>query len=54
MDVNYFGVLNTIKAAVPRMVERGEGSVIIVASVMAIIGRPLSLTHPPTHYYEDL
>ena len=38
MDVNYFGVVNTLKAAVPRMVERGEGQVVIVASVMAIIG----------------
>ena len=37
-DVNYFGVVNTVKAAVPRMVERGEGQVVIVASVMAIIG----------------
>lgn len=41
MDVNYFGVVNSVKAAVPRMVARGEGQVVIVASVMAIIGTPV-------------
>ena len=40
MGVNYFGVVHTVKAAVPGMVARRDGQVVIIASVMAIIGEP--------------
>ena len=38
LAVNYCGVVHTVKAAVPGMVARREGQVVIIASVMAIIG----------------
>ena len=38
MAVNYIGVVHTVKAAVPGMVARRNGQVVIVASVMAVIG----------------
>ena len=38
LAVNYFGVVHTVKAAVPGMVARREGQVVIIGSVMSIIG----------------
>ena len=40
LAVNYSGVVHTVKAAVPGMVARREGQVVLIASVMAIIGAP--------------
>ena len=41
MNVNYYGVVHTVKAAVPGMVARREGQVVLIASVMAVIGGQL-------------
>lgn len=38
MDLNYMGTVNALKAALPGMVQRGEGHIVLVASVMAVIG----------------
>mmetsp|Transcript_3625 Transcript_3625/g.10504 ORF Transcript_3625/g.10504 Transcript_3625/m.10504 type:complete len:325 (-) Transcript_3625:661-1635(-) len=38
MDLNYMGVVNVLKAALPGMTARGQGHVVVVSSVMAIIG----------------
>lgn len=40
MDLNYMGVVNVLKAALPGMTARGQGHVVVVSSVMAIIGAP--------------
>ncbi len=42
MDINYFGTLNVVKAAVPGMVERRAGQVVIVASALAVCGTSVS------------
>ncbi len=49
LAVNYSGVVHTVKAAVPGMVARREGQVVIIASVMAIIGAPPSQVKFLTH-----
>ena len=54
LAVNYSGVVHTVKAAVPGMVARREGQVVIIASVMAIIGaspevEPNQLPHTRDH-----
>jgi short-subunit dehydrogenase len=38
MDTNYFGALWCIKAALPAMLERGNGSIINLASITGIMG----------------
>ena len=38
MEVNYMGTVKVLKAALPGMVARGRGLVVVVSSVMAIIG----------------
>ena len=40
MAVNVAGVVTTIKCAVPYMVRRGGGSIVITSSVAAIVGNP--------------
>jgi NAD(P)-dependent dehydrogenase (short-subunit alcohol dehydrogenase family) len=40
MAVNVTGVVTTIKCAVPYMVKRGGGSIVITSSVGAIVGNP--------------
>lgn len=40
MDVNVTGVVTTMKCAIPYMVERGGGSIVITSSVGAIVGNP--------------
>ena len=40
MDVNYFGVFNCLRAAVPGMKERGFGTVIVIASVAGTVAVP--------------
>jgi len=39
-DVNVFGVLNTIKASLPYMLERGEGKIIAVSSISSFCSLP--------------
>lgn len=38
MDVNYFGAVNTTKAILPGMLERGTGYLVNIASMMAVLG----------------
>ena len=38
MELNYFGVLNAVRAVAPSMVERRTGSIIAVASTVALMG----------------
>ena len=38
MDANYFGAVNCIQAALPRMLERREGAIVNVASITGIMG----------------
>jgi short-subunit dehydrogenase len=38
MQLNYMGTVNVLKAALPGLVQRGEGHIVLVASVMAVIG----------------
>lgn len=40
MDINYLGTVNTIKAVLPGMLERGSGSIVNIASMSAIICLP--------------
>ncbi|MFF5982981.1 SDR family oxidoreductase [Streptomyces olindensis] len=38
IDVDYFGTLHAVRAVVPGMVERGQGSVVAVSSAAGLIG----------------
>lgn len=38
MNVNYFGTLHVLKAALPAMVERRQGEVVLVSSAAAVCG----------------
>jgi 3-dehydrosphinganine reductase len=38
MDVNYFGTINTIKALLPSMLERGTGIIVNISSVGGFVG----------------
>lgn len=40
LDVNVVGVLNTIHAALPKMLEQGSGTIVIVSSVLGFRGVP--------------
>lgn len=38
MQLNYFGTLRVIKAALPSMVERRQGEIVLVSSAAAVVG----------------
>ena len=38
MDVNFLGVVRTVKAVLPGMVERGTGHICLVSSVLGVLG----------------
>ena len=38
MELNYMGTVNTVKATLPHMLEKGKGSYIIVSSALALMG----------------
>jgi NAD(P)-dependent dehydrogenase (short-subunit alcohol dehydrogenase family) len=40
LDVNVSGVVSTVKYAIPHLVRRGGGSIVITSSVAAVIGNP--------------
>ncbi len=40
MDLNYMGTVHAVKAALPHMVERGAGHIVLVASAAAVCGAP--------------
>lgn len=48
MDVNYFGVVNAVKALLPGMIERGGGHIAIVASVAGYRGLPTAAGYGPS------
>lgn len=40
MDINYMGTVNTVRAVLPGMVQRGSGSIVNISSFNGIIGVP--------------
>ena len=48
MEVNYQGVVNGIMAVLPAMLKRGQGQILIVASVAGYRGLPRSAAYGPT------
>ena len=40
MNLNYFGTLKVIRAALPDMVERRQGEIVLVSSAAAVVGAP--------------
>ena len=38
MTVNYLGTVHTLQAALPGMLERRQGRVVVVASALAVLG----------------
>ena len=40
MEVNYFGPVALTKAALPAMLQRGSGHIVVVSSVMGYVGTP--------------
>ena len=38
MDINYFGTLHVLKVLIPRMIERGSGTVVNIASQAGFVG----------------
>ncbi|MEM7248224.1 MAG: SDR family oxidoreductase [Acidobacteriota bacterium] len=40
MEINFHGVVNSIQAVLPHMLERGEGNIVIVSSVLGFRGIP--------------
>jgi short-subunit dehydrogenase len=45
MDVNLGGVLNTVEALLPRMMQRRQGQIAIVSSLASFIGLPYSASY---------
>ncbi len=50
MEVNYFGVLNTLRLVLPRMRARGGGRALIVGSGAALIGLPGYSAYAPSKF----
>lgn len=48
MQVNYMGVVNALSAITPNMVARGQGHIVIVASVAGWVGLPQAAAYSPT------
>ncbi len=48
MDVNFFGVVNTVDAVLPGMKARGGGRIVVVASVAGYRGLPNAAAYGPT------
>ena len=38
MQLNYFGTLRVIKAALPAMIEQRQGEIVLVSSAAAVVG----------------
>jgi short-subunit dehydrogenase len=51
MELNYFGVLNTVKAVYEGMVKRRSGHVCIVGSAMSTMGALASCTAAACHTF---
>ena len=50
MEVNYFGVLNTLRALLPLMRARGGGRALVVGSGAALIGLPGYSAYAPSKF----
>lgn len=50
MALNYFGAVHCTKAVVPRMAERRQGCVVLVASAMGVLGFSGYASYAPTKY----
>lgn len=50
VDVNLLGVVNGIRAFVPRMIEQGEGHVVNTASVAGLVTTPLASPYTATKH----
>ena len=48
MAVNYQGVVNVLAVVIPQMVARGQGHIVIVASVAGWVGLPKAAAYGPT------
>lgn len=45
MDVNYFGAQRMTRALLPSMIERGEGSIVNVSSLLGSVGTPTTANY---------
>jgi SDR family mycofactocin-dependent oxidoreductase len=45
LDINLTGVWRSMKAVVPHMIERGEGSIVLISSVVGLEGQMLSANY---------
>mmetsp|Transcript_32727 Transcript_32727/g.59313 ORF Transcript_32727/g.59313 Transcript_32727/m.59313 type:complete len:312 (-) Transcript_32727:492-1427(-) len=50
MDLNYFGVLNTVHAVYPSMIRRGTGHICLVSSPLGMLGMIGYSTYSPSKY----
>ena len=48
MDVNYMGVVHGIAPVIPKMIARGSGQIVIMASVSGWVGLPKAAAYGPT------
>lgn len=48
MQVNYMGVVNALAEIIPNMSARGQGHIVIIASVAGWVGLPKSAAYGPT------
>jgi len=49
-DTNYFGVVETIKAALPAMRERGSGRIINISSMTGLVANPPNVYYSSTKF----
>lgn len=50
IDVNIRGTANTVQAAYPLLVERGEGAIVLMASLAGLLGTPLLTPYAMTKH----
>ena len=50
IDVNYMGTLRTIKCALPKMLARGQGQIVITTSVLSVLGFAGYSSYAPTKW----
>jgi NAD(P)-dependent dehydrogenase (short-subunit alcohol dehydrogenase family) len=37
-NINYMGIVNTVKAALPEMLQRGHGHILMISSILGAMG----------------